>query len=123
MKLLDSSDPPSHYQLYNKYNDSEKSQVRSSNTAKMYHSRVLVALTVAVVEKGEELISDQGQSLRTLLSVSLLSVCERTITDWRIESYTIKVRQILSESEKTKRVVRSKLLVCSLKNEAADILP
>lgn len=123
MKLLDSSDPPSHYQLYNKYNDSEKSQVSSSNTAKMYHSRVLVALTVAVVEKGEELISDQGQSLRTLLSVSLLSVCERTITDWRIESYTIKVRQILSESEKTKRVVRSKLLVCSLKNEAADILP
>lgn len=39
--------------------------------------------------------------------------------DLRYKSYVIKVRQMLSEAARIKRVARYNLLLCSLKNEAA----
>ncbi|EFN62830.1 hypothetical protein EAG_00300, partial [Camponotus floridanus] len=39
--------------------------------------------------------------------------------DLRYKSYTLKIRQILSEAARTKRVARCNLLLCSLKNEAS----
>jgi len=39
--------------------------------------------------------------------------------DLRYRSYTLKIRQILFEAARTKRVARCNLLLCSLKNEAS----
>ncbi|EFN83666.1 hypothetical protein EAI_05198, partial [Harpegnathos saltator] len=46
----------------------------------------------------------------------------RIVEDLRYKSYTIKVRQMLSEADRTKRVERCDLLLCSLRNNATGRL-
>jgi len=111
------------YGIMAKYNASEKSGEGSANPARKTHLRERVSRTAAVVEKAQALISeDPGQSLRKLASA--LGVSERTMRriaeeDLRYKSYTIKVRQMLSEAARTQRIARCNLLLSSLKNEAA----
>ncbi|KYQ50144.1 hypothetical protein ALC60_10777, partial [Trachymyrmex zeteki] len=79
--------------------------------------------TPDIIQRAQELIfEDPGQSIRKLSSV--VGVSEKTMhriveEDLRYKSYTIKVRQMLSEAARTKRVERCNLLLCSLRNNAA----
>ncbi|XP_076626017.1 uncharacterized protein LOC143344146 [Colletes latitarsis] len=68
------------------------------------------------------ILEDPGTSLRKL--ASLLGVSETVVRriaqeDLRYVSYVLKVRQMLSEAAKLKRLARCNLLLCSLKHEAA----
>ncbi|KYM79142.1 5-hydroxytryptamine receptor 2B [Atta colombica] len=82
------------------------------------------ARILAVDEKAQALISDDlGQSLRKLASiVSLSEPTMRRIVeeDLRYKLYTLKIRQMLSETARTSRIARCNLLLCSLKNEASE---
>jgi len=68
------------------------------------------ARTPAVVERTQALIlEDSGQSLRKLASIVGVSkpIMRRIVEeDLRYKSYTLKIRQILSEAARTKRVAR-----------------
>ncbi|CAH2005543.1 unnamed protein product [Acanthoscelides obtectus] len=102
------------YDIVSKYNASEESRESSSNPARKTHSRERRSRTPAVVEKAQALISeDPVQSLRKLAPV--LGVSERTMRriaeDLRYKSYTIKLRQMLYEATRTKRLARCNLLL------------
>jgi len=98
------------YDVVAKYSASEQSNESSSTQARKSHSKERTARTPAVVERIQALISeDTGQSLRKLasiVSVSKLTMRQIDEEDLRYKSYTLKIRQILSEAAKTKRVAR-----------------
>ena len=106
-----------------KYTALEQSNEDSSMPARKSHSKERTARTPAVVERAQALISDDlGQSLRKLTSI--VGVSEPTMRriaeeNLRYKSYTLKIRQMLSEAARTNRVARCNLLLCSLKNEAS----
>jgi len=101
------------YDVVAKYSASEQSNESSSTPARKSHSKERTARIPAVVERTQALISeDPGQSLRKLASI--VGVSEPTMRriaeeDLRYKSYTLKIRQILSEAARTKRVARCKL--------------
>lgn len=111
------------YDVVARYNASEESKEGSANPARKTHSRERTSRPAEVVERAHELIlEDPGQSLRKLATV--LGVSERSMRriaeeDLRYKSYTLKVRQMLSEDARSKRIARCHLLLSSLKNEAA----
>jgi len=111
------------YDVAAKYLASEASEKGSANPTRKSHSKEKSVRTPAIIERAQELISeDPGLSLRKLAKI--LGVSETTIRriaeeDLHFKSYVIKVRQTLSEAAKVNRVARCNLLLCSLKNEAA----
>ena len=111
------------YDVFAKYHESEKSSEGSATSARKFHSKERVVRTPDIIQWAQELIfEDPGQSIRKLSSV--VGVSEKTMRriveeDLRYKSYTIKVRQMLSEAARTKRVERCNLLLCSLKHNAA----
>ncbi|CAK9829643.1 Transposable element Tcb1 transposase [Anthophora retusa] len=114
------------YDVVAKYNQSEKSNEGFATPARKTHSKKRVVRTPEILQRTQELIfEDPGQSIRKLSS--LVGVSEKTMRriveeDLRYKSYTIKVRQMLSEAARTKRVERCNLLLCSLRNNAAGRL-
>ena len=76
--------------------------------ARKSYSKERTAMTSAVIERVQALISDiPGQSLRKLASI--VGVSEPTMRriaeeDLRYKSYTLKIQQMLSEAAKTSRV-------------------
>ncbi|XP_011707025.1 PREDICTED: uncharacterized protein LOC105462195 [Wasmannia auropunctata] len=114
------------YDVIAKYHESEKSNKGSATPARKIHSKERVVRTPDIIQRAQELIfEDSGQSIRKLSSV--VGVSEKTMRriveeDLRYNSYTIKVRQMLSEAARTKRVERCNLLLCSLKHNAAGRL-
>lgn len=114
------------YDIAQKYADAEKSEEGSANPARQSHSREKTARAPNVVQRAQELISeDPGVPLRklsTTLGVSEATMRRIAEKDLRYTSYVLKVRQMLSEAAKVKRVARCNLLLCSLKHEAAGRL-
>ena len=114
------------YRIAKNFSNAEQSEESRFEPVKKKHAREKLARTPETVKKAQKLISnDPGIPLRKL--ASKLSVSERTMRriaeeDLRYTSYVIKVRQMLSEDAKMKRVARCNLLLCSLKNEAAGRL-
>lgn len=111
------------YDVVAKYKESEKSEEGLLTPARKVHSKERVVRTPEVIQRVQELIfEDPGQSIRKI--ASLVGISETTMRqivqeDLRYKSYTIKVRQMLSEAARTKRVERCNLLLCSLRNKAA----
>ena len=112
------------YEVCAKYKASEKLEKGFANPSRKNHLRDKSARTPEVVQRVQELIAeDPGQSFRKLATI--VGTSEATMRriveeDLRYKSYVIRVRQMLSETVKIKRVARCKLLLCSLKNEAAE---
>jgi len=104
------------YDVVAKYSASEQSNENSSTPARKSHLKERTVRTPAVVERTQALISeDPGQSLRKLASivdVSELTMRRIAEENLRYKSYTLKIRQILSEAARTKRVARCNLLLC-----------
>ena len=79
-------------------------------SARKSHSKERAARILAVVERIQALISDDSrQSLRKLASI--VGVSEPTMRqiaeeNLRYKSYTLKIRQMLSEAARTSRVAR-----------------
>ncbi|XP_032687204.1 uncharacterized protein LOC116851661 [Odontomachus brunneus] len=111
------------YDVAAKYLASETSEKGSANPTRKSHSKEKSVRTPAIIERAQELISeDPGLSLTKLaktLGVSDTTMRRIAEEDLRFKSYVIKVRQMLSEAAKMNRVARCNLLLCSLKNEAA----
>ncbi|EZA55143.1 hypothetical protein X777_05320 [Ooceraea biroi] len=111
------------YDVAAKYLASETFEKGSANPTRKSHSKEKSVRTPAIIEKAQELISeDPGLSLTRLaetVGVSDTTIRRIAEEDLRYKSYVIKVRQMLSEAAKMKRVARSNLLLSSLKNEAA----
>ena len=99
---------PIVYDVVTKYTALEQSTEDSSMP--VCHSKERIARSSAVVERTQTLIlDDPGQSLRKLASI--VSVSESTMRriaeeDFRYKSYTLMIRQMLSEATRTSRVVR-----------------
>jgi len=95
---------------WQKYTALEQFNEGSSVPAKKSHSKECTMRNSTVVEKAQTLISnDPGQSLRKLASI--VDVSEPTMhriaeEDFRYKSYTLKIRQMLSEAAKTSRIAR-----------------
>ena len=93
------------YDVFAKYHESEKSNEGSATPARKFHSKERVVRTPDIIQRAQELIfEDPGQSIRKLSSV--VGVSEKTMRriveeDLRYKSYTIKVRQMLSEAART----------------------
>jgi len=98
------------YDVVTKYTPLEQFNKGSSMPARKSHSKERIARIPAVVERTQTLISDDpGQSLRKL--VSIVGVSEPTMhriakENLRYKSYTLKIRQMLSEAARTSRVTR-----------------
>lgn len=111
------------YDIAQKYTASEKSGEGSAIPARKIHARQKGTRTPELINRAQELISENpGTSLRKLASI--LGISERIVRriaqeDLRYTSYVIKVRQMLSEVAKLKRLARCNLLLCSLKHEAS----
>jgi len=88
----------------------EQSNKGSSMPARKSHSKERAARIPAVVERIQALISDGSrQSLRKLASI--VGVSEPTMRriaeeDLRYKSYTLKIRQMLTEAARTSQVAR-----------------
>ncbi|XP_018364731.1 PREDICTED: uncharacterized protein LOC108762295, partial [Trachymyrmex cornetzi] len=114
------------YDVIAKYHESEKPNEGSATPVRKIHSNERVVMTPDIIQWAQELIfEDPRQSIRKLSSV--VGVREKTIRriveeDLRYKSYTIKLRQMLSEAARTKRVERCNLLLYSLKHNAAGRL-
>jgi len=109
------------YDIMVKYSASEQSNKSSSTPARKSHSKERTARIPTVIERTQALISeDPRQSLWKLASI--VGVSESTVhriaeEDLRYKSYTLKIRQILSEAARTKRVAR-----CNLGSRNFDLL-
>ncbi|CAK9827593.1 Transposable element Tcb1 transposase [Anthophora retusa] len=114
------------YDIVQRYAAAEKSEEGSANPTRRTHSKGRSVRTPAVVQRAQQLISENpGTSLTnlaTILGVSEASIRRIAQEDLRYTSYVLKVRQMLSETAKTKRIARCNLILCSLKNEAAGRL-
>ncbi|XP_076279399.1 uncharacterized protein LOC143208672 [Lasioglossum baleicum] len=104
------------YDVIAKYNESEMSSEGSETPARKSHSKERVVRTSNIIERVQELIfQDPGQSIRKLSSV--VGISEKTMRriieeDLRYKSYTIKVRQMLSDAARAKRVKRAVTCSC-----------
>jgi len=109
------------YNVVAKYSASGQWNESSSTPARRSHSKERTARTPVVVERTQALISeDPGQSLRKLASivgVSELTMRRIAEENLRYKSYTLKIRQILSEAARTKQVAR-----CNLGPRNSDLL-
>ncbi|XP_032668322.1 uncharacterized protein LOC116842765 [Odontomachus brunneus] len=105
------------YDVAAKYLASETSEKGSANPTRKSHSKEKSVRTPAIIERAQELISeDPGLSLTKLaktLGVSDTTMRRIAEEDLRFKSYVIKVRQMLSEAAKMNRVARCNLLLCS----------
>lgn len=96
------------YDIVQRYAASEESEVDSCTPARKVHVREKTTRTPELVRKAQDLISeDPGTSLAKLAAV--LGVSDTTVRrivqeDLRYKSYVLKVRQILSETAKAKRL-------------------
>jgi len=95
------------YDVVVKYMALEQSNESSSLPARNSYSKERIA-RIAVVEKAQALISDDSeQSLRKLAAIVAIDVSESTMhriaeEDLRYKSYTLKIRQMLSEAVRSK---------------------
>ncbi|XP_032682253.1 uncharacterized protein LOC116849323 isoform X2 [Odontomachus brunneus] len=98
------------YDVAAKYLASETSEKGSANPTRKSHSKEKSVRTPAIIERAQELISeDPGLSLTKLaktLGVSDTTMRRIAEEDLRFKSYVIKVRQMLSEAAKMNRVAR-----------------
>jgi len=96
--------------LYGKIYDFRTVQRRFQYASKKESLERMHREIPAVIERAQALISDNpGQALRKLASI--VSVSEPTMRriakeDLRYKSYTLKIRQLLSEAARTSRVAR-----------------
>jgi len=101
---------PIVYDVVTKYTALEQFTEDSSMPERKSHSKERIARSSAVVERTQTLIlDDPGQLLRKLASI--VSVSESTMhriaeEDFRYKSYTLMIRQMLSEATRTSRVIR-----------------
>ncbi|XP_072764892.1 uncharacterized protein [Anoplolepis gracilipes] len=111
------------YDVAAKFFASEKSTEGSANPTRKRHSKEKSVRTPEIIAKAQQhILEDPGQSLTKIartLDVSDTTMRRIAEEDLRYKSYVIKVRQMLSETAKMKRVARCHLLLNSLKNEAA----
>lgn len=87
------------YDIVQKYAASDMSEESSANPARKIHSKKKTAKLPAVVQKAQELISEDSRTLFRKL-VTILEVSDATMRriaekDLRYTSYVIKVRQML----------------------------
>jgi len=96
------------YDIVAKYSALEQSNEDSNMSARKSHSKKRTTRTPAVVERAQALISDDpGQSLRKLASIVGEPTMPRIVEEnFRYKSYTLKIRQMLSEASRTSRVAR-----------------
>jgi len=111
------------YDIVQRYAASEESEEGSCTPARKIHVREKAIRTPELIKRAQDLISeDPGVSLAKLAAI--LGVSDTTVrrivkNNLRYKSYILKVRQMLSETAKAKRLARCNLLVCSLKHTAA----
>lgn len=76
-----------------------------------------------LIQRAQDLILENPEiSIRKLAAVleeSYSNIRRIIKKDLQYTSYVLKIRQMLSESDKLKRLSRCNLLLCSLKHEAA----
>jgi len=82
--------------------------------------RKLVRIPVIIIEKAQEIISEDPELSLTAKLAKTLGVSDTTMhriaeEDLHLKFYVIKVRQMLSEAAKMNRVARCNLLLYSLK--------
>lgn len=111
------------YDVAKRYAASERFEKGFPSPARKVQVREKSSRTPEMIQRVQDMISeDPGTSLRKLASVlglSDTSVRRIVLEDLRYTSYVLKVRQMLSEAAKLKRLARCNLLLCSLKHEAA----
>ncbi|XP_011863807.1 PREDICTED: uncharacterized protein LOC105559817 [Vollenhovia emeryi] len=111
------------YDVAKRYTVSEESEKDSSSPARKIQVREKSTRTPELIRRVQDMIlEDPGISLRKLASVLRVSetIVRRIVQeDLRYTSYVLKVRQMLSEAAKLKRLACCNLLLCSLKHEAA----
>ena len=108
------------------YRDAEETGAGSYTAERKRHERVRTVVTKELIEAVQErILEDPSLAMRALaleFNVDRETMRRLVHTDLRYNSYTIKVKQHLSEANKVKRVQRCGLLLNSLKHEAAGRL-
>ena len=112
------------YDIAKRYATSEGFENGSPSPARKVHVREKSTRSPEIIQSVQNMIlEDPGTSLRKLASfLGMSGTIVRRIAqeDLRYASYVLKVRQMLSNAAKLKRLARCNLLLCSLKHEAAS---
>lgn len=111
------------YDIAQKYSALQASGEDPNNPARKICSKKRKSRTPTSAERADEFIrNNPGTSLRkmsTILGMSKTTMRRIAEEDLRYTSYVLKVRQMLTEATKIKRIARCKLLLSSLKHEAS----
>ena len=112
------------YAVANRFFSAEATEGGSGDAERKPHDRSLSRRrSQDFIDSLEELVEeDPSQSTRTLaakLNVGATTIRQALKEDLRCKSYRLKVRQMLSDTMRTKRVERCSLLLTSLKRSAA----
>ncbi|XP_018311841.1 uncharacterized protein [Mycetomoellerius zeteki] len=103
------------YDIVQRYAASEESEEGSCTPARKIHVREKAILTPELVKRAQDLISKDSRvslaKLAAILGMSDTTVRRIVQEDLRYKSYVLKVRQMLSEAAKAKRLARCNLLV------------